>query len=579
MTPGPLRCLGLRHVLRPFYRSLLAVALLSLVINVLMLVPVVYMLQLYDRVLIGLSELTLLAVSVIALGLLAVMAGAEWLRSRLLVRAGERLDVGLGPRVYDANFEAHRSGSPLASTRAHSDFLQVRQFLTGTGIFALLDAPWAPIYIAVAYALHPTLGLVALVFVVLQVLLAWLTRRASAPAAEAATQAGTDVAKYLHSKLRNAEVVAALGMGEHLRRRWHERHIRSVLAASRAQAITERYVAWGKFLRYTQQSLGLAAGALLVIRGELSPGAMIAANLLIARALAPIEQLAAVWRGFSSTHAAFRRLSALLEAFPSRSPSVQSAPSEATEVTLRRVTAYARGRKQPILTDVSLVVRPGKLTVVLGHSGAGKSTLARVLLGTWPDCTGDILFGGVALTATDRVALGAQLGYLPQEVQLLEGTLAENIARFGAVDSDRILQAAQAAGLHELILRLPMGYDTAVGEGAQPLSAGQRQRIALARALYGDPAFVVLDEPNAHLDDAGEQALDRALTALQSAGRTAVVVTHRPAVLALADDVIVLHEGRVQAHGPRAEVLAALPALAASRLRDSRAAAGRPQPA
>lgn len=579
MTHRLLRSPGLRGVLSPFYRSLLTVGLLSLVINVLMLVPVVYMLQLYDRVLTGLSELTLLAVSVIALGLMAVMAFAERLRSRLLVRAGERLDVGLGPRVYDANFEAHRSGSPLASSRAHSDFLQVRQFLTGTGIFALLDAPWAPIYIAVAYALHPTLGLVALVFVVLQVLLAWLTRRAATPAAEAATQAGADVAKYLHSKLRNAEVVAALGMGENLRRRWHERHGRSVVAASRAQAINERYVAWGKLLRYTQQSLGLAAGALLVIRGELSPGGMIAANLLIARALAPIEQLAAVWRAFGSTHAAFRRLSALLEAFPPQPPLVQSAPPEATQVTLRRVTARARGRRQPILTEVSLVLRPGKLTVVLGHSGAGKSTLARVLLGTWPDCTGDILFGGVALAATDRVALGAQLGYLPQEVQLLEGTLAENIARFGAVDSDRVLQAAQAAGLHELILRLPKGYDTAVGEGAQPLSAGQRQRIALARALYGDPAFVVLDEPNAHLDEAGEQALHRALTALQSAGRTAVVVTHRPAVLALADDVLVLHEGRVEAHGPRAEVLAALPALAASRLRAPRAAAGHPQSA
>ena len=538
------------------------VGFFSMVTNLLMLTPTLYMLQVYDRVMVSQSELTLLAMSLLALGLFAVMAFAELLRTRVLVRAGMSLDERLGTQVFKASFEAQLSPQGNASARSFGDLLQVRQFLTGPGIFAFFDAPWAPIYMAVLFLLHPWLGMLGLVFALVQVLLAWLAHRLTRNPSEAAVSAHSEASLFLQGKLRNAEVIEAMGMLGNLAPRWRQRHAAALAQGSAAQDITQRMAAWSKFVRYSQQSLVLGAGALLVIDGQLSPGGMIAVNVLMSRALAPIEQIAGGWRGFIGATAAFARLEKLLLKFPANAASLTQATPQG-QLELRGVVASAPGRATPILNGIDLTLAPGTVLVVLGPSGAGKSTLARVMLGIWPEVSGEVLLDGQALRNWDRGALGPRLGYLPQDLELFEGSLAENIARFGKIDSQRVIEATRIAGLHEMILRFPKGYDTPIGEAGALLSGGQRQRIGLARAIYGNPALIVLDEPNANLDSAGEVALVNAVMHLKSRGTTVVLVTHRPGILAVADRVLVLRQGCVQAQGPRDTVLAGLQAAAA----------------
>ena len=540
-----------------FRREFLLVGLFSAVANLLMLTPTIYMLQIYDRVLVSYSQLTLAAISLISLFLLGIMAVSEWTRSQVLVRAGVRLDEQLGTRVFNASFRASLGSNGASPARAFSDLLQVRQFLTGQGIFAFFDAPWAPIYIAVTFLLHPLLGWVAIVFACIQLALAWFGHRHTVAPSQAASRAASEVEIYLQGKLRNSEVLESMGMVQNLRRRWHARHQQALAAHGTAQALSQRVVAWSKFIRYSQQSLSLGAGALLVIDGQLTPGAMIAANVLMSRALAPIDMLVGNWRGVVSAHAAFRRLEQLLQQFaPPVAAGAQEAPSGA--VTLRNVVARAAGREEAILKNIGFSIPAGTVVALLGPSGSGKSTLARALVGIWPDLEGEVLLDERPLASWDRRELGPHLGYLPQDVELFDGTIAENIARLGRIDSAQVIAAARCAGLHEMLLRFPSGYDTPIGEAGALLSAGQRQRIALARAVYGEPALVVLDEPNANLDDAGEAALMNTVAQLKARGKTVVLITHRPLAVGAADWLLLLNQGELVASGTREEVLAKL---------------------
>ena len=563
-SPAFFRRSELTATLWTFRHEFLIVAFFSMVANLLMLTPTLYMLQVYDRVMASQSEVTLIAVSLLTLALFAVMAFAEWMRTRVLISAGLRLDERLGTQVFNASFESHLSQTGTSPARSFGDLLQVRQFLTGNGIFAFLDAPWCPIYMVVLYLMHPWLGLLGLIFGLIQAALAWFGHRHTLAPSEAALLANSEANVFLQSKLRNSEVIASMGMLENLRRRWMLRHTASQEQGSAAHALTHRVVAWSKFVRYTQQSLALGAGALLVINGEISPGAMIASNVLMTRALAPIDQMVSGWRGFIGAWAAFGRLEKLLLGFPTRD-AVQSRVAPLGQVVLQGVAATAPGRTKPILQDISLSIPQGTVLVVLGASGSGKSTLARVLMGVWPDVSGDVLLDGVPVADWDRIELGPNVGYLPQDVELFEGTLAENIARFGNLDSDKVIEAARCAGLHDMILRFPKGYDTPIGDAGGLLSGGQRQRVGLARAVYGNPALIVLDEPNANLDEMGEAALVKTVQEMKALGKTVVLITHRPGILAVADRVLVLHEGRVQFEGPRDEVLATLRAAAATR--------------
>jgi ATP-binding cassette subfamily C exporter for protease/lipase len=547
----------LRSALWVFRREFLIVGACSFLSNLLMLAPTLYMLQVFDRVLVSQSELTLLALSLITLALFGLMAASEWIRSRVLVFAGVRFDAQLSTRVFNASFETYLSQSGGSPSRAFGDLIQIRQFLTGNGIFAFFDAPWAPIYLAVTFFLHPWLGVLAIVFACVQAALAWFGHRRTVMPSEAAHKAAGEVHAYLVGKLRNAEVLESMGMIDNLQARWHERHQRALEQSSQAQAITHRVTAWSKFIRYSQQSLSLGAGALLVIEGQLSPGAMIAANVLMGRALAPIDQLVGTWRSFISVRAAFARLEKLLNDYPERDEALTRVPPRGA-LTLRDLIATAPGRAEPILKGIRLAVTPGTVTVVLGPSGSGKSTLARAIVGIWPQVSGDVLLDGLPISSWNRVELGPHLGYLPQDIELFEGTIAENIARFGEVVSAKVIEAARCAGLHEMILRFPKGYDTPIGEAGGLLSGGQRQRVGLARAVYGDPALIVLDEPNANLDEAGELALTRTVLELKAKGRTVFLITHRPGAISVADRLLILRDGVVQAEGPRDEVLAAL---------------------
>jgi len=552
-TSAPLSPLGV--ILREFRGVILGVAIFSLFANLLLLTPTLYMLQVYDRIMISQSGLTLMAISLIALFFYVVMAFSEWARSRILVRAGVRFDDRLNTEVFKANFESALNQGRHKPGEAFNDLTNLRQFLTGNGVFAFFDAPWTPIYIAVSWMLHPILGVISIGFALILLGVGWmghLLSRDSHPQAQTASQ---QVNNFVQSKLRNAEAVHAMGMLESLRGRWLGLYQRQRDITGRFQDHNQRFQALTRFLQYTQQAMVLAAGALLVIEGELTPGAMIAANILMARALQPIQTLVMVWKSFMAARLSYRRLATLLKEHPRRL-GLPVPESPRGEILLKDLVATTEGREQPILPGLNALIRPGEVVAILGPSGSGKSTLLRCILGIWPRTQGEVHLDGQPLGNWDRAQLGQHLGYLPQDIELLEGTVAENIARFGAVDAQKVIAAAQAAGVHGMILRFPQGYDMPVGPAGSLLSGGQRQRIGLARALYGDPALVVLDEPNANLDDAGEAALARAIQRLKRQGKTQILVSHRGPLIQFADRVLILYQGRIQAFAPYEKVFA-----------------------
>lgn len=545
--PGFFNRSVLTRTLRGLRRPLALAACLSAAVNLLLLTPTLYMLQVYDRVLASQSELTLLAVSVLALASLLAQAGAEWLRGRTLAQAGLAMDLALGPLVFEAGMRRRAGLANASDTQAdHAfvDVMQLRQFLTGAGILALLDAPWAPLYLAVMFLLHPLLGALGLVFLGAQVLLAALGHHRTVVPTRTAAEAGAQASRFLEGKLRNAGVIESMGMLGGLRSRWLHLQGQAGARSAAVQDQTHRVQAWSRGLRYAQQSLALAAGALLVVRGELSPGAMIATTLLMTRALAPVDQFVSGWRSFVGARQAFARLEALLEPTGASEGAAADIPQRFA-VTLDQASVTLPGGTLPLLHPLDLNLPAGTVLAVRGPSGSGKSTLARLLVGLWPAATGVVRLGDRPIAEWEPAARGERIGYLPQDVDLLDGSIADNIARHGTVDAEHVLQAARSAGLHDLILRMPKGYDTPVGDGGDALSGGLRQRVGLARALYGSPALVVLDEPDANLDELGELALRQAVTALKTQGCTVVLISHHPALLALADQRLQLDAGRV----------------------------------
>ena len=562
----------LSTVMWTFKREFLTVAVFSMVVNLLMLTPTLYMLQVFDRVLLSQSEMTLLVVSLLTVFLFAMMAFAEWARSILLVRTGVKLDQALSQKVFRSSFLSYLNPSESDPAKAFGYLISLRQFMTGNGVFALFDSPWVPIYIGVLFLLHPVLGAVAIVFALVQTAIAWYGHNLGKQTQASSAQSQADAQKFMQSKLRNIEVLSSMGMLGGLFARWQKLQHKALLQGGSAQQRLGAVTAVSKFARYTQQSLSLGVGAWLVIEGQISPGAMIASNVLMTRALAPIDLLVMSWPGFLSSKQAYERLRELMGfQHKGREKSLEDAPLG--QLKLEGLTIRVPGREKPVLDKVDFVALPGTVTVVLGPSGSGKSTLARAMLGIWPEFEGRILLDGQDITQWTRESLGPHLGYLPQDIELFDGTIAENIARIGEVDSEKVIAAAQAAGLHQMILRFPKGYDTRVGQAGSFLSGGQRQRIGLARALYGQPVLVVLDEPNANLDDEGENALLNAVLLLKQQGKTVVLISHRQGVLKVADRLVIMQDGRVVASGPRDGVLAAL-----QQQREAAAAATQPEP-
>lgn len=540
----------LGRLLWTFRREAVWVAVFSFFANLLMLTPTLYMLQVFDRVMSSGNELTLLALTVITVFFFCVMGFAEWVRSRLQVRVSARLDESLSRRVFNASFEARLNNQtgqmPL---QALSDLAQVRQYLTGNGAYAFFDLPWTLIYVAVLFLMHPWLGWSAVVFGVVATLVAVIGHRHTSVLHEKALNDATTTTNFLYGKLRNGETIEAMGMLGNLRRQWQRLHVAQLDSQSQAFERAQRLTALTKFIQYTTQSLTLAIGAVLVILGHIGAGAMIASNSLISNALRPITTLVSTWKQFVEARRAYLRLEKLLEDTPER-VAQHAADDVKGQVSLRALTATAHGRPKPILDGLTAEFNAGEVIAILGPSGAGKSTLARCLVGIWPGVQQQVFIDGHAVEDWSREALGPHVGYLPQDIEMLDGTIAENIARFGRLDSAQVVEAATRTGLHEMILRMPKGYDTPMGEAGSQLSGGQRQRIGLARAVYGNPRLVVLDEPNASLDDVGEAALVKTVRELKARGTTVFMIVHQPHLLVSADRAVLMEQGRISKIGP-----------------------------
>lgn len=547
----------LADVLFRLRRSFFALAAFSGVINVMMLTPAIYMLQVYDRALVSRNVTTLTMLTLLVIGLFMLMSALEMVRTRVLIRVGNFLDMDLNRRIFSAAFERNLSRAGGNPAQALQDLAQVRQFLTGNGLFAFFDAPWTPIYLLVCYLIHPLLGLITLIGSLILVGLAYLTEKATQKPLAEANQAALSSASYANNNLRNAEVIEAMGMLPAIGKRWFQGHLRilqmQTLASDRAAIISST----GRFVRITLQSVILGAGALLAIEGKITPGMMIACSILTGRALAPVEQVIAAWKQLQGSRSAWGRLNDLLHDYPQRPPSM-SLQRPMGMLAVENVVAGAPGTSNSIVRGVSFSLVPGESLGIIGPSASGKSTLARLLVGVWPTQSGKVRLDGADIFTWNKAELGPWLGYLPQDVELFEGTIAENIARFAEVDSEAVIRAARSSGVHDMILRFPQGYDTRLAADGSPLSGGQKQRIALARALYGEPNLVVLDEPNANLDDVGEKALVDALAELKARGATVILISHRPNVLCAVDKVLMLRDGAVHMLGSRDEVFAAL---------------------
>ncbi|MDV5099965.1 type I secretion system permease/ATPase [Pseudomonas sp. LSJ-87] len=547
----------LADVLFRLRRSFFALAAFSGVINVMMLTPAIYMLQVYDRALVSRNVTTLTMLTLLVIGLFMLMSSLEMVRTRVLIRVGNFLDMDLNRRIFSAAFERNLSRAGGNPAQALQDLAQVRQFLTGNGLFAFFDAPWTPIYLLVCYLVHPLLGLVTLIGSLILVGLAYLTEKATQKPLAEANQAAMSSASYANNNLRNAEVIEAMGMLPAIGKRWYQGHLRilqmQTLASDRAAMISST----GRFVRITLQSVILGAGALLAIEGKITPGMMIACSILTGRALAPVEQVIAAWKQLLGCRSAWGRLNDLLHDYPQRPPSM-SLQRPMGMLAVENVIAGAPGTNNNIVRGVSFSLVPGESLGIIGPSASGKSTLARLLVGVWPTQAGKVRLDGADIFTWNKAELGPWLGYLPQDVELFEGTIAENIARFTEVNSEAVIRAARSSGVHDMILRFPQGYDTRLAADGSPLSGGQKQRIALARALYGEPNLVVLDEPNANLDDVGEKALVDALAELKARGATVILISHRPNVLCAVDKVLMLRDGAVHMLGSRDEVFAAL---------------------
>ena len=545
------------QVLTSFKKTFINIGVFSAVINILMLMPAIYMLQLYDSVLTSRNEMTLLMLTLIMLGAYTFMGALEYVRSFVLIRVGAQLDMKLNKRVYTAAFEENLKQGNNNAGQALKDLTNLRQFLTGNALFAFFDAPWFPIYIFVIFMFHPALGAFALVGTTILFILAYINEKIShKPLAEANSMAvaSTNVAS---NNLRNAEVIEAMGMLPNIQARWYKLHSRFLNLQAEASEKAGIVTALSKSFTVALQSLMLGLGALLVLDNSITPGMMIAGSILLGRAIAPVQLLISVWKQIGGTRSAYERLTQLLEQNPAREAGM-ALPKPKGVISVENITAAPPGGKIPVIKGLTFSLPAGEVLGIIGPSGSGKSTLARLLVGVWPAAAGKVRLDGADVYLWNKDELGPHIGYLPQDIELFAGTVSENIARFGEVHADKVILAAKRAGVHELILNMPSGYDTPLGDGGTGLSGGQKQRLGLARAMYDDPSLIVLDEPNSNLDDVGEQALLAAIIDLRKRGKTIVLITHRTSIISATNKLLLLHDGMAKMFGPTNQVLEAL---------------------
>jgi PrtD family type I secretion system ABC transporter len=542
---------ALREELKPVLRHL---TLYSFIVNLLMLTPALFMLQVFDRVLPTHSTETLLVLSAGVAAALAIMLVLDYVRLRLQHLTGNIVDERLSPPIVQAVVAATARAPQALRSDAIRDVALLRNLFSANGLTALLDAPWLVIYVAVIWLFHPALGWAATAAAVVMLGLAWLNDRVSHKTLDDVQQQGRRAARYVESSMRNAEALQAMGMTQRLLVRWRALQDDVLRLQTDASSTGSVFTALTRLLRQVVQAGMMALGAYLVLTQAASAGVMIATTVLLGRALQPVEQLVGSWRVLSDARAAYARLRAVTQQFGTETPRI-ALPRPEGMLDVEGVSFRAPGSDKLALAGVSLSLAPGEALALIGPSAAGKSTLARLLTGIWTPSAGKVRLDGFDVSNWARDELGPWVGYVPQDVELFDGTVGENIGRLNDLDPKAIIAAARRANAHDMIARLPQGYDTPVGEGGARLSPGQRQRVALARALYGDIRLLVLDEPNASLDAEGEMALARALSGVREEGITSIVVTHRPSLIAHVDKILVLEDGKVKQFGPAADVM------------------------
>lgn len=548
----------LRLALRACKQYFVYAGIFSAAVNLLLLTPIIYMMTVFDRVISSGSLPTLAMLSLLMVCLLMAMGGFEWVRSMVLISASNRLESILRKRVSDATFKRSLlTGGLVSNAQPVQDLSSLRQFLTGNGLFAFFDAPWFPIYIGVMFLFHPVFGIAGIISGIIMVALAIVAEKATGKLMADANAAAIKTFAQFQGSLRNAEVVAAMGMAEDVHRKQDALHVDVLNKQTEASRKAGMLSGLSKSSRMIAQSSLLGLGAYLALKQEITPGMMVGGSLLLGRALAPIDMLVGSWKGLTVARTQYARLNEMLQALP---PSAETMQLPAPEGALRaeQVTVVPPGSKNVVVRGVSVALERGEFLGIVGPSASGKSTLARALLGVWPIYAGKVRLDGADIASWNREQLGPHIGYLPQDIELFDGTVAENICRFRQPDPEQIVAAAKAAGVHDMILRLPSGYDTVIGGAGGMLSGGQRQRIGLARAIYGQPSLLVLDEPNSNLDDKGERELVESLQRVKSNGCTVIIITHRTMVLQCVDKILVMKEGAAVNFGPKDQVLAEL---------------------
>ncbi len=534
-------------------------ALFSLIASALILAPSGYMLEVYDRVVNSRSHSTLAMLTLLVLGAFVLMEVLEWARSEVLHEAGLALDRQLRGRIFVAIFDANLKRLPGGSMQPMGDFKTLRDFLSSPVLTACMEAPVSLVFLVLMFAISPVLGWASVVSAIVQVFVAWLNERSTNAPLMAANRNASEAQQYADGALRNAQVIESMGMLRSIHARWMRKQQEFLRLQAQASDHAGFYQAVSKFWQNVVSSMLLGLGAWLLLRNQLNGGAayMIVGSILGGRVLAPLAQIVAQWQAVVNARGAYSRLENLLGSVAERKAGMPL-PAPKGQVIVENVIAMAPGSQVQILKGVSLGLNPGSVLVVVGPSASGKTTLARLLVGLWPAISGKVRLDGADVFTWDKQELGPYIGYLPQGVELLEGSIADNIARFGVIDTAKVEAAARLVGLHEFIVALPQGYNHPVGREGAMLSGGQRQRVGLARALYGNPAFVVLDEPNSSLDEEGDAALTNAISQLAARGTTFVVMSHRTSVLGVADKMLVLQDGQTQLFGPRDDVLKAL---------------------
>ena len=556
-TVAPNERKPIEAVLHDCRRTFYFVVLLTIVLDFLSLTPMIYMMNVMDRAMAPRSGVTLVSLTLLVVALYIFWSAMEWIRTRVLVRLSLRLDWDLSADIFDASFRRYVGRKNVNVQQLLGDLSTLRQFLTGNGILTLIDAPFAIVFIIIGGIFHPYLAIFSLVAMVLMILAAYFNQKLSGPILKAANDANTEASRVANNSLRHAESTLALGMMGAIRQRWyneHHKYLQNQVNATEAAGLTGGI---SKLINMMMPSLQMALGAFLAMENLITGGMVMAASMLISKAISPIQKLMTSWKEIISAHQAYERLNALLISDQKRQNQMQLPPVMG-HLVVDKAATVPPGHDKAVLVDIHFEVKPGQAVAIVGPSAAGKTCLSRMLIGVWSPAKGSVRLDGVEISSWSHDEFGPQIGYVPQEIEFFEGTVAENIARLGEVDPDKVVEVTKLIGMHETILAFPGGYDTQLGETGFALSGGQRQRLAICRALYGTPKFVVMDEPNANLDEVGESALAHAITYLKSQGSSIVITTHRPRLVGVADNLLVLRNGQQVGFGPADEMINAV---------------------